>query len=125
MQEKTLVSVVILTKNEEGCISECLASVNWADEIIVVDDESTDSTIDIVRQYTDKIFTKRMDVEGRHRNWAYAKARNIWVLSLDADERVSEELKGEIKTAITLAQYAAFAIPLRNYINNYWVRYGG
>jgi len=126
MAEKVAVSVVVLTKNEESCIAECLDSVkDWADEVIVVDDESTDKTLEIVRRYTDKVFIKKMDVEGRHRNWAYAQAHNNWVLSLDADEKVTEELKKEIQDAIRGGDFAAFSIPLRNYIGNYWVKYGG
>ena len=125
MEGKIPLSVVVLTKNEEAKIAECLNSVTWADEIIVVDDESTDNTVKIAKQHTDKIFTKRMDIEGEHRNWAYLKARNNWVLSLDADEIVTEELKREIRNAITTNEFVAFSIPLRNYISNYWVRYGG
>ena len=118
-------SVVVLTKNEEGCIADCLESVKWADELIVVDDQSTDKTVEIVKRYTDKIFFRRMDVEGRHRNWGYAQARNPWVLSLDADETVTPELKVEIEQAIQLSDFVAYDIPLRNFISNYWVKYGG
>jgi glycosyltransferase involved in cell wall biosynthesis len=119
-------SVVVLTKNEEARISACLDSVKWADEIIVVDDESTDRTIELARRYTDRIFSRKMDVEGRHRNWAYSQARNNWVLSLDADEIATPGLKEEI--AITLGRNPkenGFTIPRRNYIGDYWVRYGG
>ena len=125
MEEKIPLTVVVLTKNEEACIAECLDSVKWADEVIVADDESTDRTVEIARRYTAKVFIKKMDVEGRHRNWAYAQARNKWVLSLDADEKVTEELKREIAVATQCAEFAAFSIPLRNYIGGYWVRYGG
>jgi len=125
MEANIPISVIVLTKNEQACISECLDSVKWADEIIVVDDESTDRTIEMVRRYTDKVFIKKMDVEGRHRNWAYAKARNNWILSLDADEKVSDALKKEIALVINSLDFVAFSIPLRNYIGNYWVRYGG
>jgi len=118
-------SVVVLTKNEEACIADCLESVKWADEIIVVDDQSTDKTVEIAKRYTHKIFFRKMDVEGRHRNWAYAQARNAWVLSLDADETVSLELKIEIEQAIQLSDFVAYDIPLRNFIGNYWVKYGG
>ncbi|MGB3242147.1 MAG: glycosyltransferase family 2 protein, partial [Candidatus Omnitrophota bacterium] len=89
---KMPVSVIVITKNEENNIAECLASATWADEIIVVDDESTDATRDIAKKYTDKVFTRKMENEGRHRNWAYDQARNDWILSLDADERITEEL---------------------------------
>lgn len=122
----TGLSVVILTKNEEGRIAKCLDSVKWADEIIVVDDESTDKTLEIIRKYTDKIFVKRMDVEGRHRNWAYAQAKNLWILSLDADELVTPELKEEINAVlVSNPKENGFTIPRRNYIGDYWVKSGG
>ena len=118
-------SVVVITKNEEACIAECLESVKWANEIIVVDDESTDKTIEIVKKYTNKIFHRKMDIEGKHRNWAYAQASNLWVLSLDADEKVTPELKIEIEEAIKSDEFVAYDIPLRNFIGKYWVKYGG
>lgn len=120
-------SVAILTKNEEKNIQRCLDSVaGWANEIIIVDDESTDNTIDIASRYTDRIIIRKMDVEGRHRNFAYAQAKNLWVLSLDADEVVSEELKAEIKGELAKQNpFNGFTIPRRNFIGDYWVRYGG
>lgn len=126
MDKKTPLSVVVLTRNESGCIAECLDSLkDWADEIIVVDDESTDRTVEIVKKYTDKVFIKKMLVEGTHRNWAYAQAKYNWVLSLDADEKVTPELKSQISQCIKCDGNAAYSIPLRNYIADYWVRYGG
>lgn len=120
------VSVVIIAKNEEANMDDCLGSVaGWADEVVVVDDQSTDQTREISKKYTDKIFIRKMDIEGRHRNWAYAQAKNKWVLSLDADETVTPELKEEISKAILSDQFAAYSIPLRNYIGKYWVRHGG
>ncbi|MCX5694170.1 MAG: glycosyltransferase family 2 protein [Candidatus Omnitrophica bacterium] len=118
-------SVMILTKNEESCIADCLESVKWADEVIVVDDESTDKTIEIVKKYNVKLFFRKMDIEGKHRNWGYAQAQNQWVLSLDADEVVTPGLKIEIQQAIESTEFVAYDIPLRNFISNYWVRYGG
>jgi len=118
-------SVMILTKNEESCIADCLESVKWADEIIVVDDESTDKTVEIVKKYNAKIFFRKMDIEGKHRNWGYAQAQNQWVLSLDADEVVTPELRIEINQAIESKDFVAYDIPLRNFISNYWVKYGG
>ncbi|MBN1405963.1 MAG: glycosyltransferase family 2 protein, partial [Candidatus Omnitrophica bacterium] len=124
--EKAPVSVVIITKNEEKRLRDCLLSVNWAKEIIIVDDESTDMTVDIAREYTDKIFIRKMDMEGAHRNFAYSKAAEAWILSLDADERVSEELKNEIIKIVTAPNACnGFAIPRKNYIGDYWIRYGG
>ena len=126
MHNKTPLSVVVITKNEEANIKECLESVKWVDEIIVVDDNSTDRTVEFAQSYTDRIFQKKMDIEGRHRNWAYAQARNSWVLSLDADERVTPQLQEEIvRTINSSGEFKGFAIPRKNYIGNYWVKYGG
>ena len=124
--EKAPVSAVIITKNEEDNIADCLESVKWADEIIVVDDESSDRTREIAREYTDKVLVRKMENEGRHRNWAYSQTSNDWVLSLDADERVTEELAEEIKELIKgQPGYKGYAIPRRNYIGDHWLRYGG
>ncbi|HQP10617.1 MAG TPA: glycosyltransferase family 2 protein [Candidatus Omnitrophota bacterium] len=124
--EKIPLSVVVITKNEEDNIEKCLGSAyGWADEIVVVDDESKDRTIALAEKYADKILHRRMDNEGRHRNWAYAQAKNEWVLSLDADEYVTEELKQEIAEAIKDPGFHAYSIPLRNFIGSYCVRYSG
>ena len=123
---KTPVSAVIITFNEEENLAECLESVKWADEIIVVDDESTDKTREIALKYTDKVFVRKMENEGRHRNWAYQQARNNWVLSIDADERTTEELKEEIIELLkNNPEFKAYAIPRRNYIGDHWLKYGG
>lgn len=121
------ISVVVLTKDEERNITACLESVyGWADEIIVIDDESSDRTCDIAQKYGCRIIKRKMDVEGAHRNFAYAQAKNRWVLSLDADERATPELKEEI-TKILSADPSenGFTIPRRNFIGTYWVKYGG
>ncbi|MGB2660819.1 MAG: glycosyltransferase family 2 protein [Candidatus Omnitrophota bacterium] len=123
---KTPVSVIVITKNEEENIAECLESAAWVDEIIVVDDESTDSTRDIAKKYADKVFTRKMENEGRHRNWAYDQARNDWILSLDADERITEELSEEVSELLkNKPGFKAYTIPRRNYIGDHWLRYGG
>ncbi len=125
MPEKIPLSVVIIAKNEEANIEEGLKSVyGWADEIIVVDDFSKDKTGEISGKYG-RVLVRKMENEGIHRNWAYAQAKNSWVLSMDADEKVSPELRDEIRNEIKSAVHAAFDIPLRNFIGNYWVKYGG
>ena len=124
--ERNLLSLVVITKNEEDNIEKCLGSAHgWADEILIVDDESTDQTVALAKKYADKILHRRMDNEGRHRNWAYAQAKHEWVLSLDADEYVTEELKEEISQAIKDEKFHAYSIPLRNFIGSYWVQYSG
>lgn len=120
-------SVVTIAHNEEKNIESCLESTRgWADEHIIVDDFSTDRTIEIAKASGAVVFQRKMDMEGMHRNWAYQKARNEWVLSLDADETVTEELKQEISDAIQgNAEFTAYSIPLKTYIGDYWVQHGG
>ena len=127
VEKKIPLSIVILAKNEEKKISDCIKSViNWADEVIVMDDESSDATVNITKDLGAKVYTKKMDVEGRHRNWAYSQAVNEWVLSLDADERPTEELLREIESTLALnPAYNAFTIRRRNFIGDYWIRWGG
>ena len=119
-------TVVVLTKDEASRISQCLESVKWADEIIIVDDQSQDRTLSIAREFTDKVFVRKMEIEGRHRNWAYAQAANPWILSLDADERVTPELQKEIRDRLLSSPAEnGFTIPRRNFIGDYWVKHGG
>ena len=131
MDQKIPVSVVVIVKNEEERLAACLESVAWAADIVIVDDMSTDRTIEIARRYTDRIFERKMDIEGVHRNYAYSQAKNEWVLSLDADETVSPELKEEIIRVINedknkrIDDHVVFAVPMRNYIGDYWVKWGG
>ncbi len=123
---KVPISVVVITKNEEANIEDCLKSASWADEIVVLDDYSSDNTVNLARQYTDKVFERKMDIEGRHRNYAYALAKNTWVLSLDADERITPELAEEIRQLLKSApKDKAYTIPIRAYIGKRWIEHGG
>lgn len=89
-------SVTILTFNESHNIQACLESVKWADEIIVVDSYSEDDTLEIARQYTDKVFQVKWLGYSGQRNWSLQQVTGDWVLVLDADERVTPQLHSEI-----------------------------
>ena len=126
MPERILLSVVILTKNEAGRIVDCLKSVRWADELLVIDDDSTDQTKEIAQSMGARVLSRRMDIEGRHRNWAHAQAKHPWVLSLDADERVTSELAQEIQQLLAGEPSCdIYAIPRRNYIGKRWIQHSG
>lgn len=90
------VSCIIGTKNAEIDIRECLESVRWADEIIIIDDFSIDKTLEIARGYTHKIFQKKFSGYPEQKEYGLKKTSYRWVLSLDADERVSLQLRDEI-----------------------------
>ncbi len=126
MSSTVPLSIVIITKNEEDRIAECLESVKWAKEIIVLDDDSTDRTQEIARHYTDRIITRTMDIEGKHRNFGYDQATQEWIFSLDADERVTPELKSAIETLIaTNPPLNGYTVPRKNYLGKIWLKHGG
>lgn len=124
--EKVPVSVVVITRNEEANISDCLRSASWADEVIVLDDNSTDNTVEIAKKFTEKVFSRKMDIEGKHRNYAYSLSKNNWVLSLDADEVVSRELEEELRLLFKKDMpHNAYTIPIKTFIGRRWIRYAG
>ncbi|MDH3745073.1 MAG: glycosyltransferase family 2 protein [Acidobacteriota bacterium] len=90
-------SVIITTFNEEANIADCLESVLWADEILVVDSFSTDRTLELARPYPIKILQREYFGSAAQKNWSLDQVRNEWVLILDADERVTPELAAEIE----------------------------
>lgn len=90
------ITAILITKNEEGNIKDCLESINWVDEIILVDAESTDKTLEIAQSYNPKTFIRKWKGYADQKEFALSKAANEWVLSIDADERVSPLLKEEI-----------------------------
>lgn len=111
------ISVIIITKDEEKNISDCLESVEWADEIIVVDSESTDKTVDIAKQFTDKVISRKWEGYVSQKRYALNLANNEWVLSLDADERITTELKEEILN-LEPADFSGFKIRRKNFLMN-------
>lgn len=119
-----LLSVTIITKNEVQRIEACLKSVAWADEIIVVDSGSTDGTLDLCQQYTDKIFVTDWPGYGVQKQRALELATGDWILSLDADERVTPALKEEILTVIPNTSLDAFDIPFESEYCGKIIRFG-
>ncbi len=90
------VSAVLIVYNEEKNLRECLEGVRWADEIVVVDSHSKDRTVEIAREFTEKIFQKEYEGHIDKKRFAVSKASHDWVFSIDADERVTQELTQEI-----------------------------
>ncbi len=123
-----MLSIVLATFNEENNIVECLESVkNIADEIIVVDGGSSDKTVEKARQYTSKItVTDNPPIFHINKQKALDLATGDWILQLDADERITDDLKNEIKK-VTADQYAknGYYIKRRNFFLGQWLRKGG
>lgn len=111
------ISAIIITKNEEENIRECLESISFVDEIILVDSESTDNTTSIAKQFTDKIFVKKWTGFVQQKKYAVSLTTNNWILSIDADERVTKELKDEI-TNLDSGIINGFYIQRENYFLN-------
>jgi len=127
------ISVILATFNEEKNIKGCLESVkDLADEIVIVDGTSTDKTVQIAKKYTKKIFIRENPLMF-HKNKQYAieKATGDWILYLDADERITPELREEIlkvtknQRLTTNDQYNGFWIPRKNIIFGKWIRHTG
>jgi glycosyltransferase involved in cell wall biosynthesis len=93
-------TVIVPTYNEEGNIRECLESVRWADDIFVVDSFSQDRTLEIAREYTDHIVQHEYVNSATQKNWAIPQASGDWLMVLDADERVTPELRARIEAIL-------------------------
>jgi len=103
------ISVVILAKNEENLIAGCIKSVKFADEVIVIDDNSDDNTVKIAREHGAEVYKRELDNFADQRNYGSSKTKGDWVLYVDADEFITKELESEI------------LIKLQDDINGYWI----
>jgi glycosyltransferase involved in cell wall biosynthesis len=123
MNNRPKISAIILTKNEEERIGQCLECLKWVDEIIVVDDNSTDNTLDVCKGYqTVKIYSRKMcNGFGPQKNYALSKANGDWVIAIDADEAVSPALRDEIRRKIDEGNCDGFRLRLVNYILGRWL----
>lgn len=124
---KTSLSVVIITYNEEDRIEDCIKSVSFADEVLVVDSESTDDTIDIARSLGAKVIVKPWRGFSLQKQFAVDRCTHEWVLILDADERVPASTRDIIKSELgdDLKWIKAFSFKRKNFINNRWIRHSG
>jgi glycosyltransferase involved in cell wall biosynthesis len=93
----TKLTVTVITHNEGPGLAEALDSVAWADELVVIDSHSTDDTVEIARRYTPRVEVRDWAGYGPQKNYAADRASNDWILSIDADERITPELAREIR----------------------------
>ncbi len=123
------ISVTIITLNEEHNLARALASVQWADDILVVDSGSTDRTAEIARGLGARLLTNPWQGYGQQKNFAQDFAKHDWILNLDADEEVPPSVAAEIQAvAISLGEAAdspIFSFPRKTFYLGRWIRYGG
>jgi glycosyltransferase involved in cell wall biosynthesis len=116
-------TVTVITRNEAANIAAALDSVRWADEIIVIDSESTDDTVAIAERYTNHVIVRPWPGYIAQKNFAAAQASHDWILSLDADERVSPALAEELRALLATDPAAAgFRIPRVTFHFGRWIR---
>lgn len=121
------ITATVITLNEEHNIAAALESLAWADEIVVVDSESIDRTVEIARRFTDRVFVRPWPGYSAQKNFAAEQSASGWIFSLDADERVSAELAREIEQLKRddTHQAAAFEMPRLTFYLGRWIRHSG
>ena len=120
-------SVVLIVRNESAQLGACLEGVTWADEIVVVDGGSDDDSVAIARRYTDKVFVDRdWQGYGIQRQRAQQRASGDWILMIDADERVTPELRVEIERVVATDDRTVLcAVPRLSFCFGRFIRHGG
>jgi glycosyltransferase involved in cell wall biosynthesis len=119
-------SVAIITKNEEANLARTLASVQFADEIVILDSASTDRTVEIARAFNAKVYDEDWKGFAGSKNSAIAKCTGTWILSLDADEELSPKLQTQIKTLLpSNPPTDAYYLRRRNLFLGRWIKHGG
>lgn len=123
---KQTLSVVVSAYNAQKTLGRCLGSVSrLADEIIVVDNESQDKTVEVAKKFTKNIFSqKNVLMLNTNKNYGFTKATGYWILNLDADEEIPPELAKEIKLRLLNANMAGYWIPRKNIIFGKWISHG-
>ena len=116
------VTATVITFNEAANIQAALESLSWADEIVVVDSESTDDTARIARRFTDRVIVQPWPGYVAQKNFAAAQASHDWIFSLDADERVSPALASEVQRVVTSPRAAGYRVPRVTYHLGRWIR---
>jgi glycosyltransferase involved in cell wall biosynthesis len=120
-------SVIVITKNEERNLGACLESVGWADEIVVVDAQSADRTVEVAKRYTDRVVSAKWKGYVEAKNLAIANTTHDWVLWIDADERAMPGLEAEVRAVLGRGDTGPVAYDLarRAYFLGRWIRHCG
>jgi len=120
------VSVLILTLNEEHDLPRCLETVKWSDDVVVLDSGSSDRTVEIAAAWNCRVVPRKFDNWAAHQNWALQNVefKNKWVLNLDADERISNEMAVELQRVVSEDwPYKAFRMRRKDYLYDTWLKH--
>jgi len=121
------ISGVIVCYNEEENIEKCLKSLAWTDEIIVVDSFSTDSTVDICRKYTDKVYQREWPGHKEQKKYVITLAKNDWIFAIDSDEVVTDALRDEMLMRLSTDkdEYDGYCVKRHTFYLGRWIDHGG
>jgi glycosyltransferase involved in cell wall biosynthesis len=119
------ITAAVIARDEERHIAACLEKMTWADERLVLDGGSADRTVELSQAAGARVEQRLFDDFARQRNAALALAENDWVLFVDADERVTDELAGEVRQTVESAEHDGYCIPRFNYIFGKVIRHSG
>ncbi|MBI4823605.1 MAG: glycosyltransferase family 2 protein [Nitrospirae bacterium] len=122
-ESKSPLSVAIITKNEEEMLPDCLNSVSFADDVVVVDSGSTDNTVEIAQDFGARTFIEEWKGYGPQKNSAVSKCKHDWVLIIDADERIPSETKEVILKILTNPFSDAYSFPRKNFFHGKWIKH--
>ncbi|MCD6416067.1 MAG: glycosyltransferase family 2 protein [Planctomycetes bacterium] len=122
------IGAFVITYNEQAALPDCLESIKWADDLVIVDSHSEDRTVEIARRYTDRIIEREFTAHTDQTRFAFEQARGDWVLWLDADERLTQEACDEIRAHLERPggpECDGFSFPRRTYFLDRWIMHSG
>ena len=120
-----LISAIVIAKNEEAMIANCLETLKWCDEVIVVDDESQDTTPELAKRSGAVVIHNTAPSFAEKRNVGLSKAKGKWIFYIDADERVTPKLAREIQSAMLNGQFTVYQVRRNNIQYGKWMEHGG
>ena len=118
------ITALVITRNSADVIEGCLKGLTWADGVVVVDSGSTDETCELARKYTDTVVFHEWPGHSAQKNFGHTLVGSDWILSIDADERVTEELQSEIRAAVENPAFDAYRVPFRDWMFGKFIYYG-
>ena len=117
-------SILIVVHNEERQLKDCLETISFADELIIILDKCTDNSEKIARKFSNKIFSGSWNIEGDRRNFGISKCKSNWIFEIDADERVPKKLKSEILKIVKKSKSDWHMIGVNNYLGDKLIKFG-